>query len=170
MRPTLGRVREWIFSVIGEKVRGAEVLDLYAGIGSLGMEALSRGAKFVTFVEQDPKIIAILNKNIEKAAFVKESKVVRANAFKTGAAITSAEEKCALVFIDPPYSATRNVEAGSALSGLLDLLGEKVTAGGIVVVRTSQDVSLSEQYGQFRIAERRQWGTMAVSVLKKADE
>ena len=170
-RPITDRVKESLFSVLYnyDLPGGAIVADLFSGVGSLGLEALSRGAEFVTFVEKDPRIIAILNKNIEKARFVKESKVIRANAFKVGAVVGSGVEKYGLVFVDPPYAAAMNVQPDSPLGGLLELLDEQVTADGIVIVRTSGDVALLERYGQFQIAERRQWGTMAVSILLRTE-
>ncbi|MFZ2147303.1 MAG: RsmD family RNA methyltransferase [Sedimentisphaerales bacterium] len=170
-RPITDRVKESLFSVLYkyDLPSGAIAADLFCGVGSLGLEALSRGAEFVTFVERDPKIISVLNKNIEKADFVKESKVIRANAFKIGAAADFSRGKYGLVFIDPPYAATRDVQADSALGGLLNLLGEQVAGDGIVVVRTDQKVSLLEQYGEFRVIERRQWGTMAVTILSKSE-
>ena len=169
-RPITDRVKESLFSVLYkyDLPDGAKVADLFCGVGSLGLEALSRGAEFMTFVEKDPRIIAILNKNIERADFAKESKVIRANAFKIGAVIGSGVEQYGLVFVDPPYVASMNVGPDSNLSGLLELLGEQVTTDGIVIVRTSGDVILLEQYGQFQIAERRQWGTMAVTILEKS--
>lgn len=169
-RPITDRVKESLFSVLynydlpGE----ATVADLFCGVGSLGLEALSRGAKFVTFIEKDPVIIETLRKNIEKANFVKDSKVIKANAFKAGAAHGFAEEKYGLVFIDPPYAATQDVGANSDLAGLLDAMANQVTDDGMVIVRTRRDVSLLQEYGQFRIAERRQWGTMAVTILAKS--
>ena len=168
-RPITDRVKESLFSVLYryDLPNGAMVADLFCGVGSLGLEALSRGAKFVTFVENDPKIMAILNKNIEKAGLVNESKTVRANAFVTGAPACPGEGLYELVFVDPPYSATMNTEIGSALSGLLEILGDQTSAGAITCVRTSHEASLLEQYGPFRIEERRQWGTMAVTFLAK---
>ena len=168
-RPITDRVKESLFSVLYkyDLPGGAIAADLFCGVGSLGLEALSRGAKFVTFVEQDAKIISVLNKNIEKAGFVKASKVIRADAFKIGAGLNSNGQKYGLVFVDPPYAATMDVQAGSALSGLLDMLAEQVASDGIVVVRTSQKVSLLERYGEFRVKERRRWGTMAVTILRK---
>ena len=169
-RPITDRVKESLFSVLYkyDLPEGAIVADLFSGVGSLGLEALSRGAEFVKFVEKDPRIIAILKKNIERAGFAKESKVIRTNAFKFGAVVGSGVEKYGLVFVDPPYAAAMNVQPDSPLGGLLELLGEQVTADGIVVVRTSGEVSLLEEYGQFQIAERRQWGTMAVTILEKS--
>jgi 16S rRNA (guanine966-N2)-methyltransferase len=169
-RPITDRVKESLFSVLYkyDLPEGARVADLFSGVGSLGLEALSRGAEFVTFVEKDPKVFAVLNKNIEKAGFDKESKAIRANAFNIGAVVGSGMEKYGLVFVDPPYAAARNVQPDSPLAGLLDLLGEQVTSDGIVIVRTSGDVNLLEKYGCFQIAERRQWGTMAVTILEKS--
>ena len=169
-RPITDRVKESLFSVLYkyDLPEGAIVADLFCGVGSLGLEALSRGAQFVTFVEKDPKVFAVLNKNIEKAGFAKESKALRANAFVIGAVVNSGIEKYGLVFVDPPYAAARNVQVDSSLGSLLELLGEQVADDGIVIVRTSSDVTLLEQYGQFGVAERRKWGTMAVTILEKS--
>jgi len=168
-RPITDRVKESLFSVLYkyDLPDGARVADLFSGVGSMGLESLSRGAEFVTFVEKDPKVFAVLNKNIEKVGFVKESKAIRANAFSIGAVVGSGMEEYNLVFVDPPYAASMNIQPDSQLGGLLELLDEQVTTDGIVVVRTSGDVSLLEQYGCFQIAERRQWGTMAVTILEK---
>jgi 16S rRNA (guanine966-N2)-methyltransferase len=164
-RPITDRVKESLFSVLYKYDLPADkiVADLFCGVGSLGIEALSRGAQFVTFVENDPKIIAVLEKNIAKAGFVRESKVIKANAFKIGAPVD--EQKYDLIFVDPPYSATKDVSKGSRLSGLLNLLGEQSITEGIVVVRTHRLTDLLEQYGRLEVIERRLWGTMAVTIL-----
>ena len=169
-RPITDRVKESLFSILYRYDLPAEaiVADLFCGVGSLGLESLSRGARFVTFVEKDPKIIATLNTNIEKAGFVQNSKVIRTDAFGIAPAVGTGEEDYDLVFVDPPYAASRNVRADSPLSGLLDLWVDQVAANGIVVVRTSKDVTLLDQYGQFQIEERREWGTMAVTILVKS--
>jgi len=192
-RPITDRVKESLFSVLYKYDLPADktVADLFCGVGSLGIEALSRGAQFVTFVEKDPKIIAVLKKNIEKAGFVKESKVIRANAFKIGAPVLAPaspdasrgsgdERKYDLIFVDPPYSATEDVDRGSRLDDLLNLLSEQSAADGIVVVRTHRRTELLEQYGRpvlrssgaaateggFEVIEQRKWGTMAVTILQ----
>ena len=169
-RPITDRVKESLFSVLYkyDLPNGKRIADLFCGVGSLGLEALSRGAGFVTFVEKEPKIIAILEKNIEKAGYVGESKVIRANAFKIGAPLDFDQQKYDLIFVDPPYSATRDVGAGSPLGGLLTLLSEQVSPDGIVAVRAHKRTELLEQYGRFQIIDRRQWGTMAVTILKQA--
>jgi len=178
-RPITDRVKESLFNVLYkyDLPSGAVVADLFCGVGSLGLEALSRGAEFVTFVEQDRNVISTLNRNIEKAGFAGESKVIRANAFKIGAPVEEKIENLKLkienfrydlVFIDPPYAATSSVEAGSALGRLLDLLGEQVAGKGIVIVRTEQKTFLLDRYGEFQVIERRRWGTMMVTILTKS--
>jgi 16S rRNA (guanine(966)-N(2))-methyltransferase RsmD len=168
-RPITDRVKESLFSVFYKYNLPAEktVADLFCGVGSLGIEALSRGARFATFVENDPKIITVLKKNIEKADFVKESLVLRADAFKIGA--PPKEQKYDLIFVDPPYLATRDLGKNSLLSCLLNLLGEQSAADGIVVVRTNRRTELLQRYGRLKVIERRQWGTMAVTILQQSN-
>lgn len=167
-RPILDRVKESLFSVLYkyDLPEGKVVADLFCGVGSLGLEALSRGAEFVSFVEKDPEIIVTLKRNIEKADFVEKSKVVKTNAFKAGVPFDIKQSQADLVFVDPPYVLARDTGADSALAQLLDLLSEQLADGGIVAVRTERAVQLSETYGRFRMIERRQWGTMAVTLLR----
>jgi len=73
------------------------------GVGSLGLEALSRGARFAAFVEHNPKIVPILERNIQKAGFVEQSKVIRADAFKIVLPTDAEHPQYDLVFVDPPY-------------------------------------------------------------------
>ena len=168
-RPITDRVKESLFSVLYkyDLPSGAVVADLFCGVGSLGLEALSRGAEFVTFVERDSKIIVTLNRNIEKAGFAGESKVLRTNAFKAGAPVVFEQREYGLVFVDPPYAVTSDVQVGSRLDRLLDLLCQQVSHDGIVVVRTHERISLLDEYGEFGTVDRRRWGTMAVTLLSK---
>ena len=192
-RPITDRVKESLFSVLykydlpNDKV----VADLFCGVGSLGLEALSRGADFVFFIEQDMEIVNILKKNIEKTGFTKQSKVIKANAFKTGAwhdqpgsfltggetaisgVFSRAGSPCYydIVFVDPPYACTKDVGQDSPLGKLLTSISEQLNTDGIVVVRTERRTKLLNQYGLLEIIEHRCWGTMAVAILhKKADE
>jgi len=168
-RPITDRVKESLFNVLFkyDLPKDKVVADLFCGVGSLGLEALSRGAVFVTFVENAPKVVTVLEKNIEKAGFVKKSKVVRADAFKVGAPLGFSGQEYALVFVDPPYACTRDVGAGSPLSKLFKLASEQVFADGFVVVRTHKNAKLLEQYGPLEVIERRQWGNMAVTILQR---
>jgi len=167
-RPITDRIKESLFNVLWnygfpeDKV----VADLFSGVGSLGLEALSRGAAFVTFVEKDPAIVAVLKKNIEKAGFLKESKVIRADAFKVGAAGGPDGRRCDLIFVDPPYRFSAEAGENSLLSGLMVLLSEQLASDGIVVVRVEGHTELQEEYGRLRAMDTRHWGSMTIPIFK----
>lgn len=166
-RPITDRVKESLFSVLKKygPMEAARVADLFCGVGSWGIEALSRGAQHVTFIEQNQKVIVTLKRNIEKAGFVDKSKVIRANAFKTGAVIGVDEQKYKFVFVDPPYADTTDVQGCSRLGRLLTIIAGQIAPAGVVIVRTHRRIVLLEEYDVLRIIERRQWGTMAVTIL-----
>ena len=168
-RPITDRVKESLFSVLYkyDLPEGKRIADLFCGVGSLGLEALSRAAEFVTFVEQDAKIIAVLKKNVEKSGFTDKSKIIKADAFKLGAPVDFDGKKYNLIFVDPPYVTTRQAGEDSALSALLNLVAERLLPDGIVVVRTSRRTELLQQYGRLRIIEQRRWGTMTVAILQQ---
>ena len=131
----------------------------------MGLEAVSRGAAAVTFVEKDFRTIEILKKNIAKCGFAEQTNIIRSNAFKVGAPLGFDEEKYSIIFIDPPFPLTRNVEAGSRLSGMMKLVPGQLADDGIVVVRTHKAVELTEKYEGLEIIDRRAWGIMAVTLL-----
>jgi 16S rRNA (guanine966-N2)-methyltransferase len=167
-RPITDRVKQSLFDVLENYnlLAGARVADLFCGVGSLGLEALSRGAAFVTFVEKNAEVLEVLEGNISKADFSRQSRVVRASAFRVGAPVGPAGERYDLVFVDPPYASTWEVGEGSSLADLLTILEKQVVPGGIVVVRTHRDVTVLDEYRAFRAVDRRQWGTMAVVLLQ----
>ena len=168
-RPITDRVKESLFSVLYkyDLPEGKAVADLFCGTGSLGLEALSRGARYVVFVEKSGEVVKTLNRNIAKAGFVAESKVIRANAFNVGAPAANEVNQYDLVFVDPPYRMTEQAGEDSDLAGLLNLLCEQLADGAVVVVRTNKKTNLLEEYGKLSIIDRRQWGTMAVVLLQK---
>ncbi len=166
-RPIIDRVKESLFSVLYhyDLPDGKMVADLFCGVGSMGLEALSRGAAFVTFVEKDFQIAATLNDNIAKAGFTENSKVIRSNAFRIGAPVGKA--KYDLIFVDPPYVLTQDTGAESILSELLVLLPEQMAVDGVVIVRTHKSAQLLEEYGQLETIERRNWSSMTVTILRQ---
>jgi 16S rRNA (guanine966-N2)-methyltransferase len=128
-RPTADRVREALFSILGDAVAGARVLDLFAGAGTLGLEALSRGAAAATFVESAPRALAALRANVE--ALGADAEIVRADALRWLRGASGGARQYDLVFLDPPYR--RAAELGEELSGLL----QPVLAQGALVVAES---------------------------------
>lgn len=171
-RPITDRVKESLFNVLQKygPMKGKYVADLFCGTGSLGLEALSRGAQWVTFVERSQRIITDLEKNIEKAGFINRSEVVKADAYRATTLMTDKRHKYDIVFVDPPYADTEDILPASPFGKLLARLSGRLTKNGIVLVRTRRSTVLIERYNGLRVLERRQWGTMAVTILSAAAE
>jgi 16S rRNA (guanine966-N2)-methyltransferase len=111
-RPTSDRVREALFSILGDAVEGADVLDLFAGSGALGIEALSRGAASATFVDGDARAVATIRRNLDALGLLTVT-VHRRDVF---AWLASAGDRYGVVFADPPYSsASRTAQRLSEL-------------------------------------------------------
>jgi 16S rRNA G966 N2-methylase RsmD len=125
----------------------------------------------VLYKYTDRKVLEILRKNIDKAGFTAQSRVVCANAFKMGAP-AGAGQKCSLVFVDPPYEMSGQTDKKSRLAGLLEFLPMQLANDGLVVVRTEKRINLLDSYGSLRIIDKRVWSSMAVAflALKKDDQ
>ncbi len=100
VRPTSDRVKESIFNILREEVMGKKILDLFAGAGSLGIEALSRGAESVTFVDASSQSINVLKKNIKSLNLESRSTILRLDGLK---AINKLKQNFQMIFADPPY-------------------------------------------------------------------
>jgi len=114
-RPTTALVRQALFNIIGESIKGASVLDLFAGSGALGLEALSRGAEHVTFVDQDKTCVTIVTENLAATGFAQQADVHRADSIEWLKAGAGDLTRFHLILVDPPY----RFPPLSALLGLL---------------------------------------------------
>lgn len=103
-RPTTARVREFIFYQLGKRIENAKVLDLFAGTGILGIEALSRGAGYVVFVEWSQSSLRILKKNLIHSGFSTKATIVFEDVFLALRRLGKQEEKFDLIFADPPFA------------------------------------------------------------------
>jgi len=104
-RPLLGRIKKSLFDILGDRVVDASFLDLYAGTGSVGIEALSRGARYVLFVEKETRLTRLIKENLESCKLEKRAKVVEMDVLsytKEGGKF-SLPEKFDLIFVGPPY-------------------------------------------------------------------
>lgn len=150
-RPTSDRVRENVFNIVAPWVEDARVLDLYAGSGAMGLEALSRGAASVVFVESDPDAVRTIKRNLDKLRLTAAT-IVRQGVTTALAQEANAGRKYDLVLVDPPYAMTEY----AALSRYLPLV---LADDGLVVLesdaRTEPDIELavrsSRRYGGTRV-------------------
>jgi 16S rRNA (guanine966-N2)-methyltransferase len=151
-RPTSDRVREATFMLIGP-VDGANVLDLFAGSGAMGLEALSRGAERATFVEADQRAAAVIRQNLEKLRLT-GARIVTADAARALAGEAASGAKYDLVLVDPPYARYPDVETMLA-TYVPTILAED----GLVVVETDArtepqlplELRTSRRYGSARV-------------------
>jgi 16S rRNA (guanine966-N2)-methyltransferase len=130
-RPTSDRVREAIFAILGS-VEGARVLDLFAGSGALGLEALSRGAASAVFVESDPVAVKAIERNLEKLGL--EGRIVRSDVVRD---VARTDERYDVVFVDPPYEMVESLRMP-----LAEHLPRVLAEGGVVVFETGAGVQL----------------------------
>ncbi len=131
IRPTMDRVKAAIFSSLGERVIGARVLDLFAGTGALGIEALSRGAASAMFVESDRLALAAIEKNLAKTHLTGRIRPQDVFAYLTHA---STAESFDLIFADPPYDKSKLGDAFTKLLLRNTQLPERLTSSGIFVL------------------------------------
>lgn len=157
VRPTTDRVKEAVFSAIQFDIEGRVFLDLFAGSGQMGIEALSRGARFAYFVDNSNDSVKVCSDNIKSAGFENVSSVVRrdANAF-----LSSCNEQFDIAFLDPPYK-----------TGLLESSASKVAESmkdsGIIICEHPLEETLSEKIGDFTLFRKYRYGKICISIYKK---
>jgi 16S rRNA (guanine966-N2)-methyltransferase len=151
VRPTSDRVREALFQRLGD-FADARVLDLYAGSGALGIEALSRGAARAVFVERSARAVAVVRANLAQLGIADRARVVHADAIAAIRSLARGSERFDLVFADPPY-------ASDELARTFAVLGEAgiVVPGGMLVAETQQRVEVPDAPG-FAELDRRRYG------------
>jgi 16S rRNA (guanine966-N2)-methyltransferase len=162
VRPTMDRVKEAIFSSLGEMVIGARVLDLFAGTGALGIEALSRGAATAIFVDEDRQSIAAIEKNLAKTQLAGRVRQQDVFSFLKNAA--AAAEKFQIVFADPPYDKMKSGE--SFTEKLLDneTLPRLLEPHGVFVLekRPSEELPSTKLW---QVSRRKTYGATEVLFL-----
>ena len=161
LRPTSDRVREALFNVLGggrfgDPITGARVLDLFAGTGALGLEALSRGAAFVTFVDDGRAAGRLIRDNIARTRRAAETRLIARPAARLGEGAP-----CGLVFLDPPYGKTLGAPALEAARA-----GGWLAPGALVVWEESRPM---DPPPGFDLLEHRRYGDTHVTLLEVAD-
>ena len=158
IRPTADRVREAIFNILGPDVDDSLVLDLFAGTGALGIEALSRGARTAVFVEKHPSALQVLRRNLAQCGLNEVSRVLPLPTEKALPRLAAAGEYFSLIFLDPPYG------HGLAAANLLLLAKINLVApGGLIVVEHSRLEDLADTYQHLRRDDLRRYGATMVS-------
>jgi 16S rRNA (guanine(966)-N(2))-methyltransferase RsmD len=168
LRPTSDKLRETLFNVLGPSVAGSRFIDLFAGTGAIGIEALSRGAAEVVFVENHPTATALIRKNLESLDIRSGANVLAVDALRGLEKLASRQKSDSVgydfVFLDPPYA------AGKDYARVLEFLGSAnlLAPGGIVVAEHRRSFDLPEEAGALRRYRVLKQGDAALSFYRVA--
>ena len=154
LRPTSGLVREAIFNILGERVNDARVLDLFAGTGALGIEALSRGAAQSTFYEAEAGAVTAILASLARTGFGDRARVVRG---RLPGALSGLEQRFDIIFLDPPYGDEAAEPTLMAVDRLLE-------PDGVVVYEHASRYNPPERPARLRQTERRVYGDTAIAL------
>ncbi|MBR4099840.1 MAG: 16S rRNA (guanine(966)-N(2))-methyltransferase RsmD [Clostridia bacterium] len=157
VRPTSQKVKEAVFSAIQFDIEGRRVLDLFAGSGQLGIEALSRGAKSAVFVDNSAAALKIIKQNLESVGFNQDARVYNAD-FASFTAMS--RDIFDIAFLDPPYHRGLLV---SAIKAVLPLMSDY----GIIVCEYPPEVEIPQSIGGYEVAKTYRYGKINVSVYRK---
>ncbi|MEG2258870.1 MAG: 16S rRNA (guanine(966)-N(2))-methyltransferase RsmD [Oscillospiraceae bacterium] len=157
VRPTAEKVKEAIFSSIQFKIAGAKTLDLFAGCGQLGIEALSRGASVCTFIDSSRDATAVVVRNLKSTGLFSSSRVITSDSIRY---LAHCKDEFDIIFVDPPYNKGIVNEALELMSGVL-------SDGGLIICETEHRCELPELSGELRLHKRYKYGKTAVTVYEK---
>jgi 16S rRNA (guanine(966)-N(2))-methyltransferase RsmD len=161
VRPTKDRIRQAVFNVLGDTVENRRVLDLFAGSGAFGLEALSRGATGCIFVDDDVRCVKVIKKNMMFLG-VNAADIIRGDVFKTVEELHRKKESFDIIFADPPYN------AGLAKKTLITLgCYDILTRPALVIVEHHEDEGLSEGQGSLSILKQKTYNDIVVSFYLK---
>ena len=164
VRPTADRVKEALFSVLEDRVKGSRVLDLYAGAGGLGIEAISRGAAKAVMVESSPAALAAIAANLGITGFSERARVIKGRAEAAVRSILEKGSSFDLIFMDPPYKIS-----GSELERIFDSLIKRdlVTSRSLLILESSSRKP-PQDFAGFVIKSLRVYGdTSLIFYVKK---
>jgi len=164
LRPTSDRLRETLFNILGPQVPGATFVDLYAGTGAVGIEALSRGARHAIFAEQHAAAAVLIRRNLESLEIGAEAEILGMDVERAIERLESRHVHAQFIFLDPPYA------ADAEYANTLESLGESsiVAPGARVIVEHLKKRELPERVGDLELARVVAQGDAALSFYRLA--
>lgn len=167
-RPMTDRVRENLFNLLGDTVVNATVLDLFCGSGALGIEALSRGATRVTFVDTDLAAVNVVETNCKRLGLEKQARILRRDVLRPGPWIRPVGAKdYALIFIDPPYKMSAEPGGQAQLAAMVEALAglECVARGALAMIRVERNTRITLPWAGFEFSDQRSYGTTTLCLM-----
>ncbi len=170
-RPMTGSVKKSLFGMLQPWMDGAVVLDLYSGTGTMGLEALSRGAARCCFADKDRSVIERLNRNINDFGVDEQCTVWAGDIVARLAAWTGVlDQKVDVAFVDPPYAHARTWDWDEVAAKIFVPLAGCLASDGRVVLRTPEKVNVPEQLGGLTVVRAKDYGQMVVNVYGFKEE
>jgi 16S rRNA (guanine(966)-N(2))-methyltransferase RsmD len=159
LRPTSAKVRQAIFNILGDRIIDAAFLDLYAGTGAVGIEALSRGAGRVIFIDDNSDRVNIIQEIVERFGFKDRAGVIKDKALNY---IKKSESVFDIIFVDPPY-------ASDEIDTILPRIDETdiLVDNGIVIAEHSSKKVLLQEIGRLRFQKKYKYGDTSLTLYKK---
>jgi len=167
-RPMTDRVRENLFNLLGDTVVNATVLDLFCGSGALGIEALSRGATRVTFVDTDLAAVNVVETNCKRLGLEKQARILRRDVLRPGPWIRPVGAKdYALIFIDPPYKMSAEPGGQAQLAAMVEAIAglECVARGALAMIRVERNTRITLPWAGFEFSDQRSYGTTTLCLM-----
>lgn len=165
-RPITGLVKKSLFDMLMPLLDGAVVVDLYCGTGTMGLEALSRGAALCCFAERDPAVVDRLKRNIADCRAGDRSRVWAGDLHRRLAGwLAGLDRPIDIAFVDPPYVESAQWDWGRAAREIFDPLADRLAEGGVVVLRLGDRRQPPERCGRLSALRIRQYGNMTVALL-----
>lgn len=160
VRPTSDKVKQALFNILGERIEGTAFLDLFAGAGGVGIEALSRGARRVVFVDDARRSLQTIRHNLEQAGFISQAEVIAARAESY---VRKAEERYSVIFLDPPYS--------TELRPLLELISgsDLLEPGAAVVAEHFKKQQSPQKAGDLVLFREAAYGDTVLAFYQRQD-
>ena len=155
-RPTTDRVKEAMFSIIQFELEGARVLDLYAGSGQLGIEALSRGAKSCVFIDSSRTNVELIKSNLSKTGLAQQARVAVMDVVSF---LKNTHDVFDIILLDPPY-------AMEGLAEVLDLCAAHISDVGVVLCETGKRIDLPDSAGKLTVKREYRYGTTRLQVYR----
>ncbi|MCK4872955.1 MAG: 16S rRNA (guanine(966)-N(2))-methyltransferase RsmD [Phycisphaerales bacterium] len=165
-RPITDRVKEALFSILREQFEDANVVDLFAGTGTVGLEAISRGARSCLFVERDKQMLRILEENINRLGAQSQARVFPGDALGPAWLARSAKP-VRIVFLDPPYAMSEDNVGRARLTAQMSRIGELVEADGFVILRTPTKLRADLSVEGLDGPETRVYGSTALQIYAR---
>ena len=159
VRPTTDKVKEAVFSAIQFEIEGRDFIDVFAGSGQMGIEALSRGAKSATFIDSSKKAAAVIERNLKVTNLQSFAKIITADSLSY---LKRTDRQYDVAFLDPPYST-------GILQETLPIIAQRMKKTGIIICESALNDKILQKYYNFTLDRERTYGKIKVSTYRHED-